>query len=472
MVLSTRFRLITLLSTILLIAFVSISVINYRTTRSSLRNEIVSSSLPLLRENIYSEIQNDFIPLLNHASLMANNSFLKQWSEAGEARTGEVTRFLLDIREKYDYFSTFFVSAKTGNYYHYSGILKRIDRADSHDSWYYDFIDSGMEYDLDVDTNEADDNLLTIFVNFRLEDGEGELLGVTGVGIKMDKFSAVLKEKQERYERTVWLVDEQGFIQAHPDGSRIHTNILSDPSGIGGIAAAILTRSSLPVNAEYSSEGGRVLITSRYMPELNWFLVVEQEETAALFLARRTLFRTILIGLAASLLIITLTVLIINHYQARLEQMASTDELTGSSNRRELNAHLDRQISRFQRHGAALSIILLDVDHFKEINDARGHLEGDRILKDISRTINGCIRPVDHLSRWGGDEFVLILECGLQAALVTAERLKTALGEKGVKVSMGVTEYLPDETTDSLFARADKALYTSKERGRDRISVL
>jgi diguanylate cyclase (GGDEF)-like protein len=469
---STRLRLIIILSIILVIAFVSISLINYRTTRDAVLTEIVSSSLPLLRENIYSEIQDEFIPLLNHASLMANNSFLKQWALEGENDAEEVLQFLKEVRGKYGYFSTFYVSHRSRNYYHFSGILKQISRSDKHDVWYYDFIDSGIEYDLDVDANQAENDLLTIFVNFRLEDSEGKLLGVTGVGIQMDKFSAILRDKQNRYDRTISLVDEQGLIQAHPDKQLIQKITLREQSGIQDIAGTILTKSELPVNADFMHEGRRVLVTSRYMPELNWFLIVEQEEAAVMKTARAALLRTILIGLLTSLVIITITVLIINHYQSRLEKYAGTDELTATANRRELQSHLTRQLSRFRRSGDPVSIILLDVDHFKLINDSQGHLKGDHILREIARIIQQCIRPVDLLARWGGDEFVLLLECDTETALATAERLRGALKEQNIRVSMGVTGYRADESTDSFFARADEALYQAKENGRDRISIL
>ncbi len=472
MVISTRLRLIIILSIILLVAFVSISIINYRTTRDAVLTEIVSSSLPLLRENIYSEIQDEFIPLLNHASLMANNSFLKQWALEGEENTDDVLRFLKEVHGKYGYFSTFFVSHSSRSYYHFSGILKEISPDDEHDSWYYDFISSGLEYDLDVDANQAENDLLTIFVNFRLEDYEGKLLGVTGVGIQMDKFSAILRDKQDRYDRTISLVDERGMVQAHPEKQMIQRVTLQEQPGIRDIAGIILTKSEIPVNADFVRDGKRVLVTSRYMPELNWFLIVEQEEEAVMKSARAALFRTILIGLLTSLVIITITVLVINHYQSRLEKFAGTDELTATANRRELHSHLNRQLSRFRRSGNPISVILLDVDHFKQINDSQGHLRGDHILREIAQVLQQCIRPVDLLARWGGDEFVLLLECETETALATAVRLRNALKEKNIRVSMGLTGYLADESTDSLFARADEALYHAKENGRDQISVL
>ena len=100
---------------------------------------------------------------------------------------------------------------------------------DDHDIWYYRFVDSGMQYTLDVDTDEAGGQLLTIFINFRVEDAEGNLLGVTGVGIKMEDFSSFLSDKQKKYNRNIFLCDSNGVIQAHSDISQIEqVNIHED----------------------------------------------------------------------------------------------------------------------------------------------------------------------------------------------------------------------------------------------------
>ncbi len=471
MILSSKVRLILALSIILVIAFVSISIINYRTTRYAVRQEIVFSSLPLLRENIYSEIQRDFIPSINRASLMANNSFLIDWSLAGERNEEQILQYLQEIQNKYGYFSTFFVSAQTKKYYHYSGVLKKVSREDSHDDWFFDFKESGRELDLDVDTNQAANNMLTIFINYRVEDYQGNFLGVTGVGIKMNNFTATLQEKQKKYNRTIFLVDENGTVQAHPNKELIGTVSLHEQPGIRQIADRILTRSEEPVNDSYTYRNDTMLVTSRYMPNLAWFLIVEQDETEALSSARRNFIRTILVGVATSIVIIILLIVTINHFQTRLERLAVTDELTHTANRREFHSQLERRLARYDRFKTPVSIIILDLDHFKEINDLQGHLQGDKVLIKCAEILQENIRPIDLLARWGGDEFVLLLECPLEEALNSAERLREHLKKESIRVSMGITEYRGSETVESFIARADSALYKSKQAGRNRITT-
>lgn len=473
MKLSSRFRLILIISVILVTAFLFVSFFNYNAAKSSIEGEIVSSSLPLLRENIYSEIKQDFIPALNISSMMASDSFLKNWAIAGEKKPEEVIQYLREIRKEYGYFSAFFISEQTKNYYHYSGILKQINPENDHDVWYYNFIDSGKQYELDVDTDEASRNRLTIFINFRVEDFSGNLLGVTGVGIEMEGFSEFLEKKQEKYDRRIFFVDKEGIVQAHSDDALIEQASIYKKPGIRKIAEKILREKNNPVDAVYSAADGNVLVTSRYIPEMDWFLLVEQDEDAILVSAKRNLLRTLLIGFCASVIIITLTAVTINYFHKRLEQMAVTDKLTGAANRRELEKQFGRAVSRHTRYRIPLSVMIIDIDRFKEVNDTGGHLEGDRILTGLAGVIRENIRPDDIFARWGGDEFVLLVESEEAYAASLAARIQKALKEKNftVSLSIGIAPYIEGETLDDAVKRADRALYTSKEQGRDRVTL-
>ncbi len=110
------------------------------------------------------------------SSLMANDTFLKDWAAGGESDISKIERYLGEIQGKYGFFSAFFVSAETGKYYYPGGILKTISPEDDHDVWYYDFVSSGEGHDLDVDSNEAANNILTVFINHRLASDDGKLL--------------------------------------------------------------------------------------------------------------------------------------------------------------------------------------------------------------------------------------------------------------------------------------------------------
>jgi len=474
---SQRNKLLISISLILLAAFMSLSIINYNTVKQSIEQEIISSSLPLLRDNIYSEIQEDFVPSLHRASMMSADTFLMEWAASGEQDTEKVTEYLYSIQEKYSYFSTFFVSAATGKYYHYDGVLKTVSPEDEHDDWFYSFIDSGKEYRLDVDTNEAHNNQLTIFVNYRLEDSSGNLLGVTGVGIKMENFSHFLQDKQEKYNRRIFLVNQEGMIQAHSDDSLIHRTSIRKADGISQIADAVLQADPEPKDHSYTSRNSTVLVTSLYMPELDWYLIVEQDEKSALSSARKNLWRTMLIGLTTSVIIIAITLFIISYYQKRLEKAALTDELTSIANRRYFVQQIEISYSRMSRYSIPLSVILFDIDHFKQINDSLGHIQGDVILRNIAAYISGTIRDDDFAARWGGDEFIIVVHSHSEEARLLAEKIRLRVRqddftkmnrlEKPLSLSLGIAECRPGKPIASTMKQADDALYQAKEAGRN-----
>ncbi|MEE9343851.1 MAG: GGDEF domain-containing protein, partial [Gammaproteobacteria bacterium] len=163
-------------------------------------------------------------------------------------------------------------------------------------------------------------------------------------------------------------------------------------------------------------------------------------------------------------------------------QMAQKDPLTGIQNRAAYNEAIYREISHAKRHDASCSLIIIDIDLFKKVNDRYGHLVGDCALKSVSHTAASCIRDGDALFRYGGEEFVVVMrESGLSGARRLAERIRhniesnpchCAGSEINLTVSVGVSTYEPGDTSNSLFARADKALYYAKKSGRNRVSIL
>lgn len=148
------------------------------------------------------------------------------------------------------------------------------------------------------------------------------------------------------------------------------------------------------------------------------------------------------------------------------------DALTGLANRRFLEAQLPKAIESARRYERQLSVIMLDVDHFKRYNDAHGHVEGDKVLKALADTLLIELRRADFVFRYGGEEFLVVLpETGLPMACQVAERLRRAVeAATGVTVSLGVASYGDaGEVMESLIGRADDALYRAKRKGRNRV---
>jgi diguanylate cyclase (GGDEF)-like protein len=157
-----------------------------------------------------------------------------------------------------------------------------------------------------------------------------------------------------------------------------------------------------------------------------------------------------------------------------VQQLASTDALTKIANRMTFQDTLERELSRASREGGDVTLLMLDIDHFKKLNDTRGHQAGDEVLRQVAATLSRQQRDYDTAARYGGEEFALILP-GVPAAEsgAVAERVREAIASNGcdVTASIGVATFPQDALTeDALVGAADEALYRSKHGGRNRVT--
>lgn len=171
----------------------------------------------------------------------------------------------------------------------------------------------------------------------------------------------------------------------------------------------------------------------------------------------------------------------IHQLQEKLREQANRDPLTGLYNRRYLDDALELEVARCRRSGRPLCLAMIDLDHFKRINDIHGHNAGDEALRRTARTLEECVRVTDTCGRWGGEEFICLLpEAELAGGHELAERMRHATASQSmqwhgrplaVTVSIGLAMLREGETVGAFVARADAALYRAKEAGRDRVMV-
>ena len=162
-------------------------------------------------------------------------------------------------------------------------------------------------------------------------------------------------------------------------------------------------------------------------------------------------------------------------------QSALRDPLTGTGNRIAMEQSLSRELEVSRRSKQPLSVLMLDIDHFKRVNDDYGHYTGDEVLRTIAQAVKGQLRNIDRVFRYGGEEFVVLLtDTNCETAVQIGERLRSAvLGlafphlapSLSMSISLGCSTLLPSETADSLVRRADDALYVAKREGRNRLAL-
>ena len=167
------------------------------------------------------------------------------------------------------------------------------------------------------------------------------------------------------------------------------------------------------------------------------------------------------------------------HHLEEQRQQALIDSLTGLANRSGLQQRMDEEFERWQRYGGRLLLVVLDVDHFKSINDRFGHLAGDKVLRLIAQQVSRRLRKTDFIGRFGGEEFVILMPgVSPEQGIVALEELRSGIEGTPfhfksepvpVTISLGFTEFTRDDSLDSAFDRADKAMYQAKELGRNRV---
>lgn len=474
-----KLRFVLLLSTMLLVGFLSTSYISYFVAHDSITSQVEKNTLPLTSDNIYSEIQQDLLRPIFISSIMARDTFVRDWVLDGEQDEGAIVRYLKEIQVHYGTITSFFVSEKTRKYYHSSGVLKKVNQIEQQDKWYFRVQKLQQDYEVNVDIDTANKTSLTIFINHRVYDYAGKYIGAIGVGLSVEAVKILIDRYKNRYGRLVYFVNKEGDLTLRGTSYDGLENI-RQMEGLSSYATKILTSPSSSVS--YESRGIKYYLNSRFVPEFNWYLVVEQQEDEAEIRIQNTLMINLGVSFVFSVIIVFFANLIIGGYQRKLEAMATTDKLTGAANRQVFEVLFSQAYNQSKRRESQLSAMILDIDYFKQVNDTYGHPTGDVVLKTLTQTIKNCIRESDILFRWGGEEFLILLpECNLHKASKIAEKARQIVEEQNIifagkslsiTISIGVATMLEDDTAEELVNRTDKALYIAKENGRNRIEVI
>lgn len=455
------------------------SFLSYLVARGSLNQEISKISLPLSGESIYYEMKSALAVPIQISRTMAQNTFFHRWIEDGETDVSAMENYLANIQIKNDTFSAFFVSEETRKYYHPTGRERIVTDAEleGREKWYAQARAMTEDYAVVVDNDAMRDDQLAIFVNHRVLNADGDFVGVTGVGIAFDTAQKLLEKTAARYQRTLYFVDASGNVVLS-GRDYIWPDAIQKTEGLSSHAEAILSAENVSVTFE--RQGQTVFLNSRLIEDVGWRLIVEQTADSVHEPIYMTLLGNILITLLLTAIVLFFAHLILRNYQGRLENLATRDALTGALNRHAFDIILDQAVSEAKRKkDSVFTIVILDIDHFKIVNDTHGHLAGDSVLIDVVACAKDKIRESDVFCRWGGEEFMLLLrECDLAAARRLVEDIRQTIeaqvfeyqGKKvQITISAGLSQFDQSMDTPQLFKAADAMLYRAKESGRNRV---
>ncbi|MDA8484881.1 sensor domain-containing diguanylate cyclase [Pseudomonas resinovorans] len=463
--------------------FLATSLVSYQASLKSIRNTIINTELPLTSDNVYSEIQKDLVRPILISSMMSRDTFVRDWVMHGEKNAEPMTRYLREVQEHYGAFTSFFISDRTLTYYQTKGVLKQVSPKEPRDIWYFRVRDMKEPYEINVDVDMANQDRLTIFINYKVFDYDGKFLGATGVGLTVDAVIKLIDEYQRRYDRSVYFVDTTGRIvltgaDGGPLGARVGQT-LADVPGLEDLQA----RLGRPQTGKfgYHERGRDHYLNVRYIPELDWYLFVDKHEGGLLAGLRNTLYLNLLICLLVTAIVLVMVTRLMRRYQHSIAALATTDSLTSLPNRRGFELLAGQALQEARRDRKPLTALLLDLDHFKLLNDTYGHQAGDQVLQGFAQNLRDGLRQSDIVCRWGGEEFIILLkDTGNATAHQLAEKVRGEVAAqrypfRGVNLqvttSIGLAEMHPDDSLDSLIGRADRGLYRAKQSGRNCVCV-
>ena len=477
-----KYRLLVWIGAVLVVGFLAISLVAYWVSIKSIRENISQQALPLTGDTIYSEIQKDMLQPVFISSLMAHDTFVRDWVLAGEKKPEQLGRYLNEIKQKYGVVTSFLVSEKSRRYYYADGILKTVKQSEPRDIWYFRVRAMQADYETNVDPDMANRDKMTVFINYRVKDFQDNFIGATGVGMTLDTMTHLMDDYQKRFRRNVYFVNRAGEVTLSGKSTHMARESIRQQAGIKTIAEKILNGSTVPTHLEYQKQSDSFLLSSRFIPELGWYLIVEQNVSDEIRPVRRVFVLNLLISAGITFLVLIIILFGVKQFQNRLEDMAATDGLTGLLNRQAFNFVFTQAVLDVNRSKEAMSCILFDVDSFKRVNDTYGHLAGDRVLTAIAHLARSVFRENDIISRWGGEEFFILLKgCDLGKAAALAETLRATIAEHDFElngtttrqtISVGVAQYVDGESLGEFFARADRALYRGKAEGRNRVIAI
>jgi len=462
---------------LIVLGFLATSLLSFYGSRQNSIDTLVRSELPLTSDNIYSEVQRDLLGPQIVSSVMSNDTFVKEWIAKGEQNEQAMAGYLAEIADKYDAFTAFLAVNKTRNYYTPKGFFKQLSVDDPVDDWFFERSKNQKQLlELNIDPAEAYNDELTIFFNVLLFDEQDRFSAVTGLGLKMDLLSKQLENYKKKYGNDVYFLTPDGVVILHTDRTKQFINI-SDLPGLQTVSENVLLAEL--GHFSYQDSQNEYFINTRYIEEIDLILVVEanlSEVTQELY---TSFLWNLVICAVITLLVVALLLKTLKNYQGQLEVMAWWDQLTGLFNRQAFDLRYEEQTLVHRKLIKPMSLMLIDIDYFKDVNDKRGHLVGDKVLKEIGYLLQLIAPEEAILARWGGEEFVVLLKNtpGEQAYQIAEsirkkiemDKTLSEIAQQTITASIGVVSCDLNKTLDDNLHKADQRMYRAKDDGRNRV---
>ena len=451
----TRLTFVIVLVSFLLSTFVSLwslAVMSQRNTRELSR---------MMAARIYESISSELSEPVTVSLTMARDSFLiralkEEQNVSLDESAAVIQEYLANIKDGFTYESLYVISDATRRYYNFDGFSKIVDpEHDEHDYWYGAFLTKHVDYDLDVGFDEQGGDTWAVFVDTAIRDSSGTFLGVCGVGMHMHQTHDLFVSLEREHHVKILLIDTAGQIQVDTEE--------------GNLLKAYENDLSLSPGGDYvyhGLSGGRIAV-SKYLENLDWYLVVESDGRAT----SGEYFNVILLNIALCLfvmVIIILTLRIISIRTTALTNASLQDQDTQLLNRRAFEEEKVRLMTQpLEENFVYLTV---DINGLKTANDTLGHAAGDELIRGTADCMRKCLGRFGKLFRIGGDEFAGMLHISQSQLDALREELNKAVdeweGERIEKLSISCgyasSREFPSVNITELSRISDERMYADK----------
>lgn len=463
-------------SNLLMALFIVICFIGVIYTDSNAYQKLVEEHMENVVQMGSVEVSNEIERMMSNqltaSRSIAKNTMLCEWMEQEPERLQDenfmqqLYEYLSVYQDNSQYATVFCVSEATGNYYYQDGLNKTIHPEDAHDSWYYNFVNSEADYDIQVDADQANDNIPTIFVNYRLTKQDGTFLGVVGVAKELTDIQEVIDQYEEEYGVSVYLINRGGSKNSFTQKTDhfISTDTLGLPEEF------LNSKTEEGKQLWFTEQNMRTCVVNTYSPTLMWNVIAIKNADSLLQIFINRLSQNLMIVIGMLVVCISVTIFIFQQYDRQIVILENMDELTGLVNRKLFERFYSKNLKK-EKH-LKKCMFMMDIDNFKCFNDSNGHLYGNMILSMVGECLRTCIEGDGLVARWGGDEFIGILNCSIEDGERLLKDVMQKLGnaqECCVTLSIGITELQEDDSLQKAMKKADEAMYHAKQQGKNRI---
>lgn len=463
---------------IILIGFILVIYTNTISYYQLVQTQI-EDIVTLTVDQITQKVENWMTEPVIVAKTMSSDRFLQDWITEEQDNLDNadyentLCEYLKSFQEKYDYDTVFFVSSYSNRYYYQEGINKIVSTQDEHDIWYYNFLDMNQEYDIELDLNQTANDAVTIFTNFRVEDDAGNLLGVAGLGFSVANIQQRIEEYEEMSDMTVHIFNEGSADNSFDRPYKSFIDEAELQEALGGNSDIDINQFQENTLNWVTIGDERKCIIVREIPSLHWYLIAYKtgDSISQIFFRQMSYnFIYILVILAGCIAVTSVVAIYMN---SKLMQMENVDALTDIPNSRLFEQQFKKMHRKWERKYQ--TFFMFDIDHFKQLNDSKGHLYGNMVLSYVAKELRELVSNQGICARWGGDEFIGVLTLSDEETKLLLEQFAKKLEcnheEFHVTISCGLTQVKKKSTLTELIERADSALYYAKEHGRNNIAI-